>query len=390
MRSLVFINYFNKPSETFIRDQVDFLVNSGIDLEVLGHASSSTKEKAINMPSNLLKRIGGLKFNNFSDILFLLKSFKYRNGLNLVLFYFRYYFISKNYDLIYAHFGQNGKIISQLIELEVISKITKLVVHFHGMDLNEEKYGKKYYNLLNKYADLLLVGSKFGESQLLKFNLKKAKIMVFPLGVDVSRINGIGKKKNDKSINEIKIISVGRLVPFKGHLFCLDVIAEFKKKSNKKINYTIIGEGELKNELLKKIKDLGIEGEVSLLGVKNHQETVKIIKSHDIYLYGGIRDHEGRVEMQGIANLEAMGCGLIVLASEIGGVPDYIQDSVNGYLCKPQDLNCFVEKLIFITNNLSKLDHVRSNAVQKVEKEYSQEEKYIFFKNLFLGNYFDK
>lgn len=390
MRSLILINYYNRPSETFIQDQINFLVENGVRYKVLAHLSEDPQKEAINLPSNFFKRLVGLKFSSFDDLIFLVKSLMYRNGLNLSLYYFKDFFKSNYFDLIYAHFGLNGKLISQLIKLEIIPKTTNLVVHFHGMDLNEKKYGKNYYKLLNKYADLLLVGSKFGESQLLKFNLKKAKIKVFPLGVDVSRINGIGKKKNDKSINEIKIISVGRLVPFKGHLFCLDVIAEFKKKSNRKINYTIIGEGELRNELLKKIKDLGIEGEVSLLGVKNHQETLEIVKSNDIYLYGGIRDHEGRVEMQGIANLEAMGCGLIVLASEIGGVPDYIQDSVNGYLCKPQDLNCFVEKLIFITNNLSKLDHVRSNAVQKVEKEYSQEKKYIFFKNLFLGKYFDK
>lgn len=100
-----------------------------------------------------------------------------------------------------------------------------------------------------------------------------------------------------------------------------------------------------------------------------------LLKKSQIYLYPGIRDQTGRAETQGLANLEAMANGLVILASNIGGVPDYVLPNKTGFLCEPGNVDQFVEKLQWIMQNYSsdEIVKIRKNAITEVENNYCQE-----------------
>ncbi|OGY94878.1 MAG: hypothetical protein A2260_02200 [Candidatus Komeilibacteria bacterium RIFOXYA2_FULL_45_9] len=92
------------------------------------------------------------------------------------------------------------------------------------------------------------------------------------------------------------------------------------------INLIIVGDGPLQNHLRSKIKDLGLEKSVGLVGPVAHQEIGKYFRAADLFILNS--GYEGLAHVL----LEALALGLPVMASRVGGNPEVIDDNVSGYL----------------------------------------------------------
>lgn len=368
---LVFINYFGKKSETFISDEIEFLSSQkNIDLTILHYGKDIPEKKVVGLyfEDDFKKR--WLKaLRNFD--LKILATLKYKNGLNGSMISLIPFFKENRFDTIYCHFGTNGKLIAELKELKVIPEETKLVVRFHGLDMNFTRYPVGFYDVLNSYADAILLGSEYAYKDLLTYRLNKEKL--HKLSVGISRQN-IAKEVSDFQFEKFNIISVGRLIEFKGYLIALDIITELRKTTHKFL-YTIIGDGPQYDMLIKIIEEKKLQEQVNIIKGLEHEKVLNLLNKSQIYLYSGIRDATGRVETQGLANLEAMANGLVILASNIGGVPDYVLPNKNGFLCEPGNVDQFVEKLRWIMQNYSsnEIVKVRQNAITMVKENYCQE-----------------
>ena len=370
-RILVFINYYGKKSETFISDEIEFLSSQkDIDLTILHYGKDITekKVKGLYFESNFIKR--WLKAVRKFDVK-MFAALRYKNGLNGSLVSLIPFFRKSKFDTIYCHFGTNGKLIAELKELKVIPKETKLVVRFHGLDMNFTKYPVGFYDILNNYADEILLGSQFAYKNLRTYRLHKEKLNQLPVGI--MRKN-ISKESSDFQPEQFNIISVGRLIELKGYLVALDIINEINKRSIN-FTYTIIGDGPQYDILSEVIERYTLQNKVKIIKGLDHANVLDILQKSQIYLYPGIKDQAGRTETQGLANLEAMAIGLVILASNIGGVPDYVLPNETGFLCEPGNVNQFVEKLQWIMQNYSsdEIVKIRQNAITEVENNYCQE-----------------
>lgn len=368
---LVFINYFGKKSETFISDEIEFLSSQkDVEVTILHYGKDITERKITGLyfESNFIKR--WLKALRKFDVK-MFATLRYKNGLNGSLVSLIPFFKENRFDTIYCHFGTNGKLIAELKELKVIPIETKLVVRFHGLDMNFTKYPVGFYDILNSYADEILLGSQFAYKDLRTYRLHKEKLNKLPVGI--MRKN-ISKEISDFQPEQFNIISVGRLVEFKGYLVALDIINEINKRSIN-FTYTIIGDGPQYDILSEVIERYTLQNKVKIIKGLDHANVLHLLKKSQIYLYPGIRDQTGRAETQGLANLEAMANGLVIVASDIGGVPDYVVHNKTGFLCEPGNVDQFVEKLLWIMQNYSSDDMVkiRQNAIAEVENNYCQE-----------------
>jgi glycosyltransferase EpsD len=65
--------------------------------------------------------------------------------------------------------------------------------------------------------------------------------------------------------------------------------------------------------------------------------------------------------------MEAMACGTPIVASRIRGNVDLIEDDVNGFLCAPQDVDGFVEKIRRVLDEPALAEELRSNGLQKIK-----------------------
>ncbi|WP_312206341.1 glycosyltransferase family 4 protein [Epilithonimonas hominis] len=368
---LLFINYFGKASETFISDEIAFLkTQPDLTVEVLHYGKNILEKKifGLAMSSSVLSRWKNqLSKLNSKKI----KSLRYRNGLNASLPFLIDFFLNNNYDTIYCHFGTNGNLIAQLKELGVIPDSAKLVVRFHGMDMMFSKYPVGYYDLLIKKANNVIAGSNYAINDLTTYGFHRDEIIRMPVGIKQSNaVNDI----QDPLLKIFKLISVGRLIEWKGHLDAISIIHLLKSK-NITAHLTIVGSGELEEELNQLIQEKKLSNDVNLVGELDHSEVFALLKSSHLYLYPGIIDQNGRRETQGLANLEAMAIGLPILASNLGGIPDYVIDGETGFLCEPGNILQFAQKIEWIIKNYDsdELITIRKNAVKMVKENYLQE-----------------
>jgi colanic acid/amylovoran biosynthesis glycosyltransferase len=109
-----------------------------------------------------------------------------------------------------------------------------------------------------------------------------------------------------------------------------------------------------------------------LLGKRNQEEISRVLPMQDIFLMTSITDPKYGVESQGLVTAEAQACGLPVVAFDSGGVKYTFIDGETGFLCKEKDIECYTEKIELLIRNDSLRKKMGIDAVQFIEREYSE------------------
>ena len=146
-------------------------------------------------------------------------------------------------------------------------------------------------------------------------------------------------RRENKEYKKINLLSVGELNKNKNHSFVIDALARL----NDRFTYFIAGDGEFKRTLLDKIEQTHLQKEIKLLGFKN--DLPDVYQNADIFIFPSKR------EGLSVSLMEAMASGLPVLASDIRGNRDLIDQGEGGYLFDLNDKEDFLVKLIELINN---------------------------------------
>lgn len=170
----------------------------------------------------------------------------------------------------------------------------------------------------------------------------KEKVQCIPNGIDTTMFKPCDKKKARERLgipeDQKVILFAGWLIPRKGVEYLLEAL-KMMKKDVKKAQVYLMGEGILKEELQRKVKELGIENDVVFLGVKTQQELAEYMGASDVFVLPSLS--EGRANV--IA--EALACGAPVVASRVGDASMMMEEGVNGFLVNPQDSEDLAEKI---------------------------------------------
>lgn len=134
---------------------------------------------------------------------------------------------------------------------------------------------------------------------------------------------------------EKMILSVGELQKRKNHEPVVHAIAKLNRSD---VKYFICGIGYLEEHLKKLVNTLRLEKQVFFLGYR--KDVADIMNGADIFAHPSLR------EGLGIAPLEAMALGLPLVASNVQGIPDYVEDGVTGFMCDPMDVDGYKENLV--------------------------------------------
>ena len=109
------------------------------------------------------------------------------------------------------------------------------------------------------------------------------------------------------------------------------------------VELTIIGTGQYKEKLQSLAGSLGINDRVRFVGYVSNQELPTFYRSVDAFIL------PSETESFGLVFAEAMSCGLPILASNVGGIPEIVRHGVDGLLCppaRPDLLRSNIEKLV--------------------------------------------
>ncbi len=141
-----------------------------------------------------------------------------------------------------------------------------------------------------------------------------------------------------------RILSVGRLVPRKGHSYLIDAVARLVAKG-RSLKLVIVGYGPLKDELIARGKGIDLEIKEAI----SEEELNEEYKAADIFVLPSITDEQGEKEGLGLVSLEAISFGVPVVAFDNGGIGEVIIDGKTGLLVAEKDtegLAAAIEKLL--------------------------------------------
>src|SRR5690554_3977309 len=173
-------------------------------------------------------------------------------------------------------------------------------------------------------------------------------------------------KKEYKVSTPLQLLSIGRTHWKKGYDYALQTCRILKEK-NFPFHYTIVG-GAGDEELQFLISDLGLQDCVSLMGRVPQKEVFSMMGEASLLLMPSVEE--------GVPNVavEAMALGLPVLSTDCGGVPELIEDGVEGWVVPIRDPEAMADKVeSFSRLPLEKIEEVRLAARKKVERQHSEE-----------------
>ena len=219
--------------------------------------------------------------------------------------------------------------------------------------------------LLARYTDALITINKEDYEAAKKFKLRNnGNVYYVPgVGIDVDYINmqNIDKSQKREEIginnNEILLVSIGELNNNKNHSV---IIKALSKINNGNTHYALVGVGPLENELKSLAKSLNVEERVHFMGYRN--DVFEILRCADVFCFPSFR------EGLSAALMEAMAVGLPVVCSNIRGNTDLIEDGNGGYLCNPDDVDAFADKINLLVENENIRVQMSQTNIKNIEK----------------------
>ena len=249
------------------------------------------------------------------------------------------------FDIVHCHFGPNGNFGAWLKALGVIEG--KLVTTFHGYDISEymEREGNHIYDALFGAGDWFLPISERWRAKIVGLGCKERRVSVHRMGVDTSKFSFAPHKP--RGDGKIRLLSVARFVEKKGVQYGIQAVARVLNKYPH-VEYLIVGDGPLRDELKGLVDNLNLNNHVKLLGWKRQEEIVELMRGGDILLAPSVTTASGDQEGIPVVLMEALSQGLPVLSTHHSGIPELIQDGEFGFLVPERDVDALVERLEYL------------------------------------------
>ena len=177
------------------------------------------------------------------------------------------------------------------------------------------------------------------------------RVTVVPIGVEEddpeTRHSRRAAMRRELGVPESTVVigNVARLVPFKGHRFLLAAIAIVAAR-RPDVLFPIVGDGELLEDLRAQTDALGIGGAVRFLGFRDNLH--EIYPAFDIYTHSSL---ELAAEAFPIAILRALGTGLPIVCTAVGGIPLMVDDERSGYLVPPENPAALADALMKVVTD---------------------------------------
>ncbi len=139
-----------------------------------------------------------------------------------------------------------------------------------------------------------------------------------------------------KQQSPMRILSVGRLIEFKGFQHLIGACGILKRRGMA-VETRIVGEGPMRPDLEERIAREGLADCVKLLGVRSQEEIKRELREADLFALGSIFDSVGAADILPTVITEAMACRLPVVSTTVTGIPEMVAHGETGLLVEPGD-----------------------------------------------------
>ena len=260
-----------------------------------------------------------------------------------------------HYAIPHAYAGYMAK---QMLKDEGID--IPMVTTLHGTDItlvgNHPFYKPAVTFSINKSDFVTSVSQSLKDDTLKLFNIKN-EIQVIPNFIELDKIKKEDKSPCQRSVmanDEERIIT--HISNFRKVKRIPDIISIFNKIQKEiPAKLMMVGEGPEKEKAEQLCRELGIQDKVIFFGNSNEIDT--ILCQTDLFLL------PSKTESFGLVALEAMACGVPVISSNAGGLPEVNKDGFSGYLSEVGDVNGMANNALKILKDQTDLDQFKKNAL---------------------------
>lgn len=366
MRRIVVVNrVFFKKSETFIYRQVFSLLEK-FDIHLLAQKYENDVIFPIdNVKYTSIPITKGIVGTVTKFFLVRLWPHRFSFGISGEVF-IRRLFLKSGFDVIHAHYGWTA--LNILPAARAVN--LPLVVSFHGKDASLCVHDKSYRRMLPELFDyakaIVICSSHMVET--LSLGPWREKVHLIPYGIDVEEFKPLDSGISDRP--SIRILHAGRLVPKKG---VPDLIRVFSclVKQIFNLELHILGDGPDMEECVKIAKSESVSSLVTFYGARDVNFVRSLMQQCDIFVLNSRIDRNG--DMEGLPNalLEAMSCGVAVVASRHAGIPSAVVDEENGLLVAENNNTELFDALKTLCTNEELRVTLGRHARQRVISEFS-------------------
>ena len=375
-------------SETFIYDLVHGL-NADKDLEVIYYSGKKNEKPKVDFKLKSVQtgfaergkrifsiayKLGGLikREKDWKSISKIQKKHSYRALVNS---------ISGPIDIAWIDYADSAMLVREFLN----SRKIPFILHVHGYDitssLNIPGYADELGKVIND-AQYIVAASEYMKRLLVLQGANENKIKVIRIGIDVKSIIPISWTERLKE--NPSIIFLGRLT-IKKHPIALLHAFKIVLKTIPHAKLTIIGDGPLRNDVLKRIQKLEIGNSVVFLGSLPREESFPILNNHWVYAQHSVTAFTGDQEGYAISPAEAAAHGLPVVSTIHNGIPEHVIEGKTGYLVPEYNYEAMAEKIIYLLQNPKLAEEFGINGRENIEQINNQEKRIESIKSLFFS-----
>ena len=352
--------------ETHLDNLASYLVKNNYNLFVITYQPIQTKAKGKKLEKERNLEIRRIRWFG-CGWLNILESYPPFALLYLFpgLFISSFLFLCKNHrsiDVVHAQ-GFICGVIATILS-EIFKKRTVLSTHsVYGFGKNSWTF-RFLKRIINSF-DMVLCLSEQSKQEIVEMGLDEKKVKVYTYWVNQALFTSMAKgdcKKRMGWEGKTVVLFVGRLVKSKGLHLLVDIAKRISLLENQ-ILFAILGDGLLAEEIEAVARR---EKNIVFLGKVNNSELGVFYSAADIFIVPSVSKMEGFPRVV----IEALSCGIPVIASAIGCLPETIDSSV-GLLCKPS-VEDFVEKLQYCCGKPEILERMARNSREYAIKRYGE------------------
>lgn len=263
----------------------------------------------------------------------------------------------KNIDIMFASWA-----FPDAVATSWLSKLfgTRFFFKVHGSDINEfAKIQSRSSQIKSaaQHATAIMSVSQALKNEMIDLGIQSEKIFVIYNGVNHNKFSSNPAIPVNNSPKNEYILYVGNLKRDKGIFELLEGFAQVHQQFPS-IRLTYAGPGTLKDDLLLLANSLGVQHKVTFLGAVNHSDLPTLMQNAKLLALPSYNE--------GVPNvvLEAMSCGIPVVATCVGGIPEVVDEAICGVIIAPKNNDAVAQGLTSVLTKTWSKEKIKQHSLQ--------------------------
>ena len=279
-------------------------------------------------------------------------------------------------DIIHAHYAIPHAVAAylarQILSASTVKKVPRVVTTLHGTDVtiigSDESYSQTAAFCIDQSDAVTAVSDSLRQETYRQLQVH-AKIRVIPNFLDCRHHrrladDGLGDRYRNGDGQTKLVVHVSNFRTVKRADAVVKIFHRIRERIPARL--LLIGDGPELPLARRVARELGVSSDVDALG--EQEQVVPILSVADLFLLPSSE------ESFGVAALEAMACGVPVVASRVGGLPEVIEDGVSGFLHDEHDLDAMADSGVKLLSDPELHQRVAAAGLGRVHAEFCAEE----------------